>query len=54
MDGRSNSVARHRSELVMREVEHSEAGGPFVDIWNFSELVVGEVQFTEARQLKDT
>ena len=52
-NGRSDSVERHRSELVVREVEHSEAGGPLRDIWNFCELVVGEVQLTEAWQLKD-
>ena len=53
MDGRSNSVARHRSELVVREVEHSEAGGPFRNVWNFYEFVVGKNQLTEAWQLKD-
>jgi len=42
-NGRSNSIGRHRSELVVREVELTEEGGPFLDIWNFSELVMGEV-----------
>ena len=50
MNGRSNSVARHRGELVVREVEHSEAGGPLRDVYEF---VVGEIQLTEAWQLKD-
>jgi len=31
-NGRSNSIGRHRSELVVREVEHSEAGGPLRDV----------------------
>ena len=52
-NGWSNSVERHCGELVVREVEHSEAGGPLRDVWNFRELVVREVQLTEARQLKD-
>ena len=54
VNGRSNSIGRHCGELVVREVELTEEGGPFGDIWNFSELVMGEVQLTEAWQLKDT
>ena len=52
-NGWSDSIERHHGELVVREVEHSEAGGPLRDIWNFHELVVREVQLTEAWQLKD-
>ena len=52
-NGRSDSIGRHGGEVVVREVQLSEAGGPLRHVWNFCEFVVGKIQLTEARQLKD-
>ncbi len=53
-DGRRESIYRHRGELVVREVEDLQTKGPFWDVWDLHELVVGKVELLETGQLQNT